>query len=120
MSKNTKTDPALLIERLLAYSLDNLSLKSENLTIVRNNLLDLFRLSEPGEPANEYGDLQRDILNPLIDYAVGAKLIKDIDALLFETRIMGLVTPMPSDVIDEFDCIASRQGIECATEFLYD
>lgn len=117
--KDSNINVTQIIEQLLAYSVDNLSLKVEDCVYIRNQMLDLFGLTEPAPQTEEYGDLQEDIINPLIKYAISKKLIKDIDALLFETKIMGLVTPLPSQVIQEFDIIAANQGIDKATEYFY-
>lgn len=120
MNKKIPTkDISILIEELISYSVDYLSLKNEDIHYVRNQLLDLFKVNEPAKSVEEYGYLQDDILNPMIEYAIKSKLIKKIDSLLFETKIMGIVTPCPSQVVEEFDIIASNQGIEEACSYFY-
>jgi len=120
MTKNVVNKAAHLIEQLLAYSVNNLSLNYDDIHFVRNRLLSLYNLFEPAPPICEYGDLQEEILNPLVNYAIEKGIIKPQEALLFETKIMGEVTPMPSAVIQEFDSVASGQGIKKATDYLYD
>ncbi len=120
MVKNVAARASELIEQLLTYSVNNLSIKYDDIHFIRNQLLDLFQLTEPSPAISFEGDLQEDILNPLIDYAIDAKLIKKEDALLFETKVMGMVMPLPSQIIEEFDLIASNGGIKHATEFFYD
>jgi UDPglucose--hexose-1-phosphate uridylyltransferase len=110
---------AQLIERLLAFSLDNLSLNIENITYIRNRLLDLFKLSEPAAAVTDYGRLQEDILDPLLNYAIEKGIISSDLTALFETKVMGEVMPMPSQVIENFDMIAAETGIKAATDYLY-
>lgn len=120
MTKNvTDNEVSSLVEQLIAYSINSLSLRHEDIYYVRNQLLDILSIDAPASPTKNYGELQEDILDPIIQYAIKKKLIKDIDSILFETKIMGIVTPMPSVVIEEFDMVASSEGIVKATKFFY-
>lgn len=120
MTKNITTkDAAIIIEDLINYAIDNIHLKLEDVIYVRNQLLDLLQLPERAfKTGNKYGDLQTEMLDPLIDYAISNEIIKDIDAILFETRIMGILTPAPSQIIADFDR-ESAEGIEKATTDFY-
>ena len=106
------------IEQLLIYAQQNLNLIDEDVVWSRNYLLDLLKVKEPFEGKTKLVPLQ-EILDALCDYAVEQKLCEDFEKLLFETKIMGYVIPMPSKIIELFDDIASQKGIKCATDWFY-
>lgn len=106
------------IEQLLIYAQQNLNLIDEDVIWSRNYLMDLLKVKEPFEGKTKLVPLQ-EILDALCDYAVEQKLCEDFEKLLFETKIMGYVIPMPSKVIELFDDIASQKGIKCATDWFY-
>ena len=108
------------LNELVAYAIDNLNLKSEDEYYVLNQLLDLFHLQAAGAPISDYGDFQTDIVDPLVDYAVQSGMIQEEQRILFETKMLGLVTPMPSAVVEEFDSVASTQGVKAATDWLFE
>lgn len=83
-----------------------------------NQLLSLFNIDVPAAPSTELHDLQTKILDPIVKYAVKQGMIKENESLLFETKLMGFVTPSPGTVIAEFDNIAANTGIEDATQYL--
>ncbi len=115
---NKKTSIAALIESLLFYATNKLFLSDEDALLARNNLLALFLLDEPEEESNVLAELQSEILTPLVDLAIEAGLAKAEERLLFESKVMGLVTPAPSIVIGEFDYISARKGTQAATDYL--
>jgi UDPglucose--hexose-1-phosphate uridylyltransferase len=84
-----------------------------------NQLLDLFKLPHPGTKIF-FDDLslQDDLLDPIVHYAISQKLCKEEDSVKFETKILGMLMPSPSDVIAKFDSLAAKKGIEVATNFL--
>ena len=106
------------IENLLFYAKENLFLCPEDITYARNQLYELFKVSHSYEFADK-ADLQDDILNPMIEYAINNGIIERSQALLFETKIMGLVTPSPGLTVSEFNRIAEEYNIQKATEYLY-
>lgn len=114
----TVEEASFLVEQLISYSLDKLSLNEDDVYFVRNQLLDLLQIPEPAAKAENYGNLQ-DILDSLVSYAISKNIIKKIDSYLFETKMMGIVTPLPSQIISEFDMIASEKGIQQATDNFY-
>ena len=83
-----------------------------------NSLLDLLGLPEPADIRPEPSEDFYKPLGALVDYAVRKKLCAETDRLLFETRIMGLLTPPPSVVIEKFDGIAAYEGPMKAAEWL--
>ncbi|MDR1906384.1 MAG: galactose-1-phosphate uridylyltransferase, partial [Clostridiales bacterium] len=109
-------------EELVAYANAHLYLKSEDNIFIRNRLIFELNIKEPAPSVTEFGKLQEDILNPLLDFAVETGLIEDTetDRVLYETRLMGIVSPLPSFIIERFDQIALNEGVEAATDFLND
>lgn len=107
------------VNRLVDYAVKNLHLDSADVVYATNTLLDIMGLTEPSEePAGEYDFYT--VLSALSEYAVRKKLCEESDRLLFETRIMGALTPSPSKVIETFDNIAAHAGSMKAAEWLGD
>ena len=110
-----------LIADLVEYAKRKLYLNKYDAVYAENQLLAEFGFSAPlAEKGGEPGELQKDILDPLIKYAEERGLTTPEDALLYETKLMGYVTPAPGEVITAFDDIASAKGPEAATAYLYD
>lgn len=106
---------AQLIEQLIAYSKSKLNMKADDENYIRNQLLAMLNVSEPCEKTDKFGRLQEDILDPILDYAIENKLTTAFEKIIFETKLMGLVTPMPSAVREQFDFIAHKEGVIAAT-----
>ena len=92
------------IDSLVSYAMNCGLAEPEDHQVLTNRLLDILRKDdyEPSdEPQTE--DLE-EILAGLLDYAVARGLCEDnITARdIFDTRIMGAVTPMPREVIRTF------------------
>lgn len=101
------------IERLVRYGLDKGLIQPEDAVYTRNRLLEILNLPGGGIDAAEPVALPAisDLLAPLIDDAVGRGLIADTlgSRDLFDTRLMGALTPPPSAVAERFrhDCAVS-------------
>ncbi|MDR1940188.1 MAG: UDP-glucose--hexose-1-phosphate uridylyltransferase [Clostridiales bacterium] len=113
---------AAKVEELLAYANFNLYLKTEDNIYVRNLLLDALGVKEPAAQTESFGKLQSDILDPILEYAAENGLCENTYAskVLYETRLMGIVSPLPSFITETFDDIALKRGVKKATEFLAD
>lgn len=109
----------LKLASLVDYAKANLSLRQEDESFVTNALLDMFRLGAPATKAEKYKDFQTDIVDPIVDYAIENGMAKPEERILFETKLLGVVTPMPSSVVDKFDTIAANKGVKAATDFMY-
>lgn len=106
------------VEELLLYAAKNLDMYEEDLFYRRNQLLDLLRLDAPAEkPAEKCRPLQ-DILDEINAYAVKNNLCSEMEVINFETRVMGLVSPMPYQVITTFEELAAADPA-LATKYLY-
>ena len=107
------------VAELMLYAEKKLSLNPDDGVYVRNLLLAKLKVPEPEEPAVTCRPIQT-VLDEITDYAVRKKLTTEQEKLLFETKIMGILTPMPSAVIKNFDDVAAESGVKAATKYLFD
>ncbi len=100
----TKGLPAL-IDELITYGLDNRLIAPADRVLCINRLLEVFGEDEY-EPSgvSSYRSVS-EILTDLTDIAVSKGLTEDTTERrdLFDTKLMGLITPMPSVVIEAFE-----------------
>lgn len=118
-------DAAFLIEELLEYAKLHLSMREEDRPFIRNSLLACLKIDLPSEKQPSTVALEKmitpdRILNDLVSYAIGEGITDEEQRQLFDTYIMGLVTPAPSAVVDKFDRIKVAESPEKACDFLYD
>ncbi|MCR5356854.1 MAG: UDP-glucose--hexose-1-phosphate uridylyltransferase [Lachnospiraceae bacterium] len=100
-----------LINELTEYGLKTGLIDPADKIYTINRLLELFGVNEyaPGESGDlANGGNTREInaiLSDMLDYAAGEGLIEDTigNRDLFDTKIMGLLTPPPSTVINRFN-----------------
>ena len=108
------------IDSLVAYAMNTGLTEPEDHVVVVNRLLDLLRLDDYA-PTDELliEDLE-EILAGILDYAVEKGLCDDgITARdIFDTRIMGALTPMPREVIATFRALY-EQNPQMATDWYY-
>ena len=108
------------IDSLVSYALHKELIEPEDRQVIVNRLLDLLRKDDyvpTDEPQTEELEI---ILAGILDYAVGQGICEDgITARdLFDTRIMGAVTPLPREVRRKF-AEAYRESPEAATDWYY-
>ena len=89
-----------LISELVAYGIETALIAGDDKTYVINRLLELFELNSFEWKCESVRPLHL-ILNDMVDYAVEKGILKQ-DTItnrdLFDTKIMGLITPPPSSV----------------------
>ena len=93
-----------LITALLSYGIDKGLVDKADVIYVTNRLLELFQLnSYKKEDVTAYREVHL-ILNDMLDYAVNQGFIEDTitNRDLFDTKIMGMLTPAPSVIRSEF------------------
>ncbi len=110
------------IQNLIRYSVRCGLIDCEDELVVRNQLMDALGVTDWQEPSAYTDDAPIDaLLQPLIDYACENGVIEDtaVNRDLFDTKLMGIVTPMPRDVIREFN---ARYAVspEAATDRYYE
>ena len=109
-----------LLESLVSYAMNKGLALPEDHTVLLNRLLEALHIDayEPSaEPQSE--DLE-EILGGILNYAVEQGLCADdvVSRDLFDTKIMGILTPMPREVIGIFRMLY-EQSPEKATDWYY-
>lgn len=110
------------IQRLITYALKNDLIAPEDCYVIRNQLMEVFQLTDWQETEVDCKNADIDtILCPLIDYACETKIISDTAASrdLFDTKLMGILTPMPREVVAAFQRHYEKSP-EAATDWYYD
>ena len=121
------------IAKLVMYGLDTGLIGKEDAIQAANELLDILGLDSLDEAAEEMilawrpsGDgAERElapILEELCDHAVREGLIPEDTVTyrdLFDTKLMGVLTPRPSEVIRKFLRVRQGMGARGATDWYY-
>ena len=110
------------IERLVKYAEDKALIAPEDKVWAINSLISALGMDEYIPTGKEYGEIDiESTLGVLLDY-VAAKGIIDGDSIverdLFDTKLMGVLTPRPSEVISKFFELYKRSPKE-ATDYYY-
>ena len=106
------------VDSLLGYAKNCGLLDALDETFARNSLLTELKL-ESYEKVNKHYDFP-ECLNVLCDYAVENGQINDTIAErdLFDTRLMGVLTPKPSEVVRSFRALY-QESPKAATDYFY-
>ena len=106
------------VDSLLSYAEGCGLLDALDETFARNSLLSELKVESYEKQAERF-DFP-DCLNLLCDYAAESGLISDTIAArdLFDTRLMGVLTPRPSEVIGKFRSLYA-QSPKAATDYFY-
>ena len=115
------------IQRLIDYAINHHLIEKDDELVIRNMLMDALRVydwpdASPTLSPEATEDLSIDtVLAPLIDYACENGVIEDTTANrdLFDTKLMGIVTPMPHEVIRGFREQYAKSP-EAATDWYFD
>lgn len=111
------------IERLLIYGEKNNLIEEIDKIPTRNYLLELFQVDEPYEGKEKFEDINipTDILNNMLDYAIDNNIIEDstINKDIFDTKIMGILTPRASEIVRSFYKIYNEKSSREATNYFY-
>ena len=108
------------IDSLVSYAMNRGLAQPEDHQVLINRLLDILRL-DSYEPSEEpQSEELEEILSGILDYACRQGLCEDnITARdIFDTRIMGALTPMPREIISAFRQ-KYAQSPETATDWYY-
>ncbi len=109
------------IKKLVTYGLETGLITEEDRIFTTNELLELLNLDEYEEPEENYTDVDLEsTLAEILDYACENGLLEDsiVYRDLFDTRIMGLLTPRPHEVIRAFQELYAKSPKE-ATDAYY-
>ena len=116
------------VNNLMAYAKTHLRLKEDDFLFCKNavmNLLDLHTDTCGEDETPNYdkvksADVPDEFVKPLSDYAIEKGIIEDVDRGLFETALLGAVTPIPSQVNEYFEKDSKELGSRQALLNLYD
>lgn len=110
------------IRQLTAYGIETGLVPKEDEIYTINKLLELFELDELEDPSGKEQDNDLEsILGRMLDYAFEKGILKENGVVyrdLFDTRIMSMLMPRPSEVIREFQELYAQDPGK-ATDFYY-
>ena len=110
------------IQQLVNYGLDTGLILPDDEIYIRNQLLMTMQLDDFTAPDSEacYTDLES-ILKALVDDAVARGVCEDNSTArdLFDTKLMGVLTPRPSIVRANFEERYESEGPQAATDWFY-
>lgn len=109
------------VQKLIGYAERNGLTTTEDRYVVRNSLMEILKLDNWEEPTDSDGAQNIDeILDELVDYACENGITENTSACrdLFDTKLMGAVTPYPREVIRGFNSRLERSPEE-ATDWYY-
>ena len=94
----------LKIAQLVNYALSRSLIEPADKIYITNQLLEVLGLDDYTEPERVPEAELEDILKDILDYAVKTGKIEDSIVFrdLFDTKLMGVLTPRPSEVISKF------------------
>ncbi len=112
------------INQLVAYGLQTGLIEEEDRIYTTNRLLELFGLDEPEEDGADAAmsvDELETVLGEMLDYAYEKGLMKENSVVyrdLFDTKIMSMLVPRPSEVIARFEKL-KKESPKAATDYFY-
>lgn len=110
------------IKKLCTYALEKKLINKHDFRFCINRILEAMNEVEYIDDGIDYKDINlQDTLKELLDYAVEKGLIDDsvLSRDLFDTKLMGLLTPNPSVVIEKFFDLYNDSPSR-ATQYYYD
>lgn len=110
------------IAKLVQYGLDKKLIGPEDRNYTVNQYLEIFKLYDYEETEGPFGEIDlEEVLTKLTDAAYDRYIIKSNDVVtrdLFDTKLMGVLVPRPSRVIQDFR-EKYEKSPEAATEYFY-
>ncbi len=113
------------IKKLVSYGVQTGLVAAEDVIYTTNRLLELFQLDELEESdtnATMREDDLEEVLSGMMDYAYEKGILEENTVGyrdLFDTKIMGLLMPRPSEVIKEFKNLYENVSPKAATDYYY-
>lgn len=110
------------ISKLVTYALRCGLVEECETTWAINTILDVLQLDSYTDPQKEWGDIAlHEVLDTLLDDAYARGVLKENSVVyrdLFDTELMGRLTPRPAQVIGEFETLY-RESPQKATDWYY-
>ncbi len=113
------------IRKLVLYGVQTGMVPGEDVIFTTNKLLELFGLEELEETDEEVTmtvEELEDVLGRMCDYAFEHGLMEANSVVyrdLFDTKIMSMLMPRPSEVIQKFRDLYENESPEAATDYYY-
>ena len=110
------------INKLIGYGIKKELITEDDVYVVRNRLIDVLSLDDWQDNDAVYADEAiDDLLLPIIEYAIGQGIIADTTNSrdLFDTKIMGILMPMPREILTKFKSEYEKSP-EAATKWYFD
>ena len=113
------------IRKLVAYGVQTGLVPKEDVIFTTNKLLELFKLDEPEESGEEITMQTEEleaVLDRMMDYAYEQGIMTENSIVyrdLFDTKIMSLLMPRPSEVIGKFRELYEKESPQAATDYYY-
>ncbi len=121
MSENS-SKISLRVAQLVNYAIDNGLIEKEDTIYCTNYIIGILGVSEYVEPEGEIAAASlEEILSDICDFAYENGIIEENSVTyrdLFDTKIMGVLTPRPSEVIKSFNSLYDISP-EAATDYFY-
>lgn len=108
------------IKALISYAVKHGLIEESDKVYCTNSILYLLKKDSYDDSVKEASGEINDILDALCDYAAEKGIIEDSITFrdLFDTALMGVLTPRPSQVIDKFNSLY-KESPEKATDYYY-
>lgn len=110
------------IRKLVCYGLENGLISAEDRIYAANSVCEALKIDDYDPPKENFTDVELEpVLKELLDYAVEEGIIEDsiVYRDLFDTKLMGCLTPRPSEVIEKFRRLYREKSPEAATDYYY-
>ncbi len=118
----TMTDINVSVRKLIKYGLDKGFFDKRDEIYMTNLIMSELKMdSITDESANIEGEVKlEETLAEILDYAAANGIIEDSITYrdLFDTKLMGLMIPRPSEVVDKFYSLYDKSALE-ATDYFY-
>lgn len=111
-----------MIQSLVSYGLEKKLICADDEIYTRNQILLTMSLDSYETPEKNVQLPLPEILDALTEDAVSRGICEDnsVARELFDTKLMGCITPRPSEVRRTFREIREKEGPEAATNWFYD
>ena len=108
------------IKALLDYGIARNLITADDEICARNQLMDVLHVSQWETPTPTEKLPLEEILTALVDHAILQGIIEDTTSARdrFDTKLMGILTPMPREVISKFKEVYEKSP-EAATDWYY-
>ncbi len=108
------------IKALVGFAVSHLLIEESDTVYCTNSILQLLKKDSYDNTCTEAEGELNELLDALCDYAAENGIIEDSVTYrdLFDTAVMGVLTPRPSQVIDKFNSLYAESP-EKATDYYY-